>query len=307
MALDDVVHCAAGLRIVRDGRARSGDRVLRVEGPRPVALPPEPPVESRRADAMVWRRHWIEPDRMVIEFVDLAWVEVRDVTSTVAFDRPLPPDMEEHLLLDHVLPLVLARDGHTVLHGGLMSLDGTGAVVIGASGAGKSTMIAFAWQQGWTVGGDDGTVVVPSSPPRAEPTYSTIRLSAASIELLGIDPSSTVPVAGKLRIDDPTRPFAPDAVAVRVVASVVRAPAGAAASFERLDGMDAHALLFGSTFHAELSGGRRLTTTVDHLARIIETADVGRLTIPGGRRGLAAAERVLRDALASSLSRPVAR
>lgn len=300
MALDDVVHCASGLRIVRDGRTRMGDRVLHVEGPRPVALPSEAAVESRRADAVVWRRHWIEPDRMVIEFVDLAWVEVRDADRTVAFDRPLPPDMEEHLLLDHVLPLVLARDGHIVLHGGLISLDRRGAVVIGASGAGKSTVIAFAWQQGWTVGGDDGTVVVPSSPPRGEPTYSTIRLSAASVELLGIDPDLTVPVAGKLRIDDPRRPFEPAAVDLRVIASIVRAPEGAAASFERLDAMDAHALLFGSTFHAELSGGLRLATTVDQLARIIEAADVGRLTVPDGRPGLAATEAVLRDVLASS-------
>lgn len=300
MAIDGVVHCACGLSIVRDGRSLSGDRVLNVEGHRPVDLPAEPGVEARRSDAVIWRRHWTESDRMVIEFIDLACVEVRDATRTVAFDRPLPPDLEEHLLLDHVLPLVLARDGHTVLHGGLISLDRKGAVVIGASGAGKSTMIAFAWQQGWTVGGDDGTVVVPSSPPRAEPTYSTVRLSAASVELLGIDPDSTVPVAGKLRIDDARRPFEPDAVDLRVLASIVRAPEGAAASFERLDAMDAHALLFGSTFHAELSSGPRLASTVDHLARIIEAADVGRLTVPEGRPGLAAAEAVLRDVLARS-------
>ena len=48
-----------------------------------------------------------------------------------------------------------------VLHGAVVSRDGAGAVLIGATGAGKSTLTAYAWQAGWTVGGDDGAEPAP--------------------------------------------------------------------------------------------------------------------------------------------------
>ena len=141
----------------------------------PIARLSSSPVEAQRSDGFVWRRHWHAENRLVIDFVDLAVVEVHEAAGTIVFDRALAPEMEQHLLFDHVLPLVLASRGNLVLHAGVISRHGKGVVVAGASGAGKSTFTAFVWRNGWTVGNDDGAVIFPTNPPTVEPTYSTVR------------------------------------------------------------------------------------------------------------------------------------
>lgn len=299
MSLEAVTVCSGGLRIAQRGATPPDDAAeLRVGAVATVTPPPDPPVEARRSDEAVWRRHWPGADRLVIEFVGLALVEVDHARGIVTFDRPLPADTEQHLLFDHVLPLILAHRGALVVHGAIVSRAGRGAVLVGSSGAGKSTLATFAWQREWTVGGDDGAVLRATRPPAAEPTYATVRLPPASAELLGIvaEPGSTV--VGKLRLsDDGARPFRQDAVELALVAVLQPVAAGEVARFERLGGIDAHAELFGSTFHAELSGHRLLPAVVGDLATIVEATVVGRLSVPRGVDGLAAAERVLRSQL----------
>ena len=48
-----------------------------------VPLPRSQPVEARNMDGVVWRRHWWESTRLVIDFVDLAVAVVDDVSWTV--------------------------------------------------------------------------------------------------------------------------------------------------------------------------------------------------------------------------------
>ena len=296
VALGEIVVCSGGLLVAQRGAALPAQGpVLRVGAVRAVFAPDSPPTEARRSDGVVWRRHWLQDDRLVIEFVNLATVEVDEASSTVVFDRLLPPEMEQHLLLDHVLPLTLARDGALVLHAGLISRDGKGVALVGASGAGKSTVTAFAWQKGWTVGGDDGVVLFPTVPPTVEPTYTTVRLTRESTALLGFAPEGTSPAVGKLRLTgNGRRAFRQDPVELSFIVIIDPAPAGAAAGFERLGAIDAHAQLFGSTFHADLSANRFLPAVVEGLASIVETTPVGRLSVPRGLDGLVAAERLLR-------------
>ncbi|HEV2070522.1 MAG TPA: hypothetical protein VGR26_12070 [Acidimicrobiales bacterium] len=296
MTLEDVILCSGGLRVAQRGaRPPLHGPALTVSGIAPIRLPDAAPVEARRADNVVWRRHWLEEERLAIEFVGLAAVEVDEASGSVTFDRHLPREMEQHLLLDHVLPLVLARRGRLVVHGGVVSRHGRGAVLIGASGAGKSTLTAFAWQQGWTVGGDDGAVLYDTDPPVVEPTYATVRLTPGSAELLGIVPETSSAVVGKRRITgDGDRAFRQQRVEVGLIAIIEPAAAGQPARFQQLDGGEAHARLFGSTFHAELSGTGLLPGVIDRLASIVEASTVGRLTVPHGIEGLAAAERLLR-------------
>jgi hypothetical protein len=136
MTLEGVVRCGGGLTVAQRGAGGpKGGSNLVVEDHAPVAVPSSPPVEARRQDAWIWRRHWIEANRLVVEFVDLTLVEVDQSSGAVVFDRELPPEMEQHLLLDHVLPLVLASRGAVVLHGAVISRSGAGAVLIGATGA----------------------------------------------------------------------------------------------------------------------------------------------------------------------------
>jgi hypothetical protein len=228
----------------------------------------------------------------VIEFVDLATVEVSEA-GLVTFDRPLPEEVEQHLLLDHVLPLALATSGSVVVHGGVISLDGRGAVLVGSSGAGKSTLTAFAWRRGWAVGGDDGAVMAAGPPPTAEPTYSTMRLTFDSLKMLDIDPKKSAPIAGKVRVTgEGPEVFRPEPVELCVIAILVAGTAGSEATFTAVDGVEAHAELFGSTFHPDLTMPS-IARTVDELGRIVDATTVGRLTVPRGRAGLSAAERLL--------------
>jgi hypothetical protein len=303
MALAEIVRCAGGLTVAQRGAdlSTAPPPSLRVDEIRPVEAPESPPIEVQRDDGVVWRRHWSTPDRLIVDFVDVGWVQVRD--GVVVFDRELDEEMEQHLLLDHILPLVLARQGHLVLHGGVISRDGAGVVLVGATGAGKSTLTGFAWQQGWTVGGDDGAVVHPSRPPRVEPTYATVRLSAESADLLGIDPEMRTAITNKLRITAPAdRAFRQEVVDLALVAVIEPGDDGPVASLERIDPIAAHARLFGSTFHADLERARSLPVIIEGLAVIVETTPVVALTVPRGADGLASAEGLLRDLLASTVT-----
>lgn len=313
MTLADVVVCSGGLLVVQRGAERfpeSSDSPdspsLRV-GPVGAVTPPDsPPLTARRSDNVVWRRHWPQDRRLVVEFVDVAFVEVDDTAGTVVFDRELLAEMEQHLLFDHILPLVLARNGRIVLHGGVVSRAGRGVVLVGSSGAGKSTLTAYLWQHGWTVGGDDGAVLSPGSDsngvPTAEPTYATLRLSPASAHLLGLATDSSSPVVGKLRFsdcrlsDDGQGRFRQAPVGLRLVAIVEPQLDRGEAAFERLGGIEAHAELFGSTFHADFSR-TMLPAVVDGLGAVVEATMVGRLRVPRGRDGLARAEALLRGLL----------
>lgn len=297
MGLAPVVECAAGLRVARRG-APPGAADLRVGPVSDVAAPGHGAVDAQRADGVVWRRHRATEDRLVVEFVDVAVAAVDLGTGLVTFDRALGAESEEHLLLDHLLPLVLAHRGHVVLHAGLVSRGDRGAVLVGSSGAGKSTLTAYAWRHGWTLGGDDGVVVVPAAPPRVQPTYATVRLHPDGAGLVGLADADSTPVLGKVRIGaGGDGPFRLDPVRAAVVALVEPAALGATARFDRIRGIDAHAELFGSTFHAELGPGRLLPAVVDTLADLVDATVVGRLAVPRGVEGLAAAEAVLRHEL----------
>jgi hypothetical protein len=300
VTLQEVVHCSGGLLVAQRGalETEAPAAVLRVAEIAEIRLPETAPVEARRTDDVVWRRHWSGHDRLVIEFVDLARVAVDDVRGTVTFDRELPDETEQHLLFDHILPLVLARRGALVVHGGLISQDGRGVVLVGHSGAGKSTLAAYSWRQGWTLGNDDGAVLFPTDPPAVEPTYATLRLTPASVELLGLTQVSTTNVVGKVRLAvGDSKAFHQERVRLDIIAIIEPGPADGEARFAPLSGVAAHAKLFGSTFHADLSRERRLPLVVDALASIIETTTVGRLQVPRGLDGLARSEMLLRDLL----------
>lgn len=295
MSLTSVVPCSAGLHVAQRGAVLSpSQHGLEVGTVAPVDVPAAAGRESRRHDGRIWRRVWSAADGLVIQYVGVSIVRV-DPTGRVTFDRELDPELEQHLLLDHVLPLTLAWRGFLVLHGAFISRRDSGVVLLGSTGAGKSTLTAFALQRGWTLGGDDGVVVHVGEQTRAEPTYSTVRLTPTSADMLGIDPTVMAPVAGKRRLkleplaDRPTEP-----VAVKVFAVLAR---GTTAKFSPLVGAAAHARLFSSTFQVHEPTHPGLASLVARLAHISESSQCGVLTVPSGVAGLSEAERMLRALL----------
>lgn len=305
--LDDVVTCGGGLTVAPSSTVTPSESCptreatgteLRIGPVGTVHLPDSSPMEAQLGNGVVWRRHWTHDGWLMFEFVDQAGVSVSP-EGAITFDRELDSELQEHLLFDHVLPIVLARNGHLVLHGGIVSREDRGVALVGSSGAGKSTLAAHLWNHGWTVGNDDGVILTRStSAVRAEPTYATLRLTPSGAELVGVDPSGTSPVVGKLRLADRRgRRFRQEPVDLVLIVVVEPEVEGAAASFEPLGGMDAHAELFGSTFHADWKRDERLPRVLADLAAVVEACTIGRLRVPRGRPGLAAADQLLRSLL----------
>lgn len=126
-------------------------------------------------------------------------LQILNFTSTVFFVRPGQPTKVyywcnekapgsaefRHLLLDLVLPRVLASKGLMVLHGALLSRGKSGLALIGPTGSGKSTLATAMTKCGWELLSDDGFVVtIDGLRVRAAPTYRTLRLWPDSIRSL---------------------------------------------------------------------------------------------------------------------------
>lgn len=280
------VRAAGGLKVTDE--TTGGDLV--VSQVASIDPPDRDPIPSHRIDGTLWRRHWHEPHRLVIDFVGAVVVEVNH--SAITFDREISSDAKEHIVLDHILPLWLAWRGNLVIHAGLVADGDRGVALIGRSGAGKSTLTAHLANQGWQLGGDDGIVVTGVAPPLAEATYSSIRLTDQSVALLGATEHS--PIAGKHRLLTTAMSSLECPVPLRLLAFVEPAarssatPMGAAAT---------HAQLFGSTFHADLDPERSLPSMFEAIAGVVDAVPGVTLRVGRGIEGLEATREQLQELL----------
>jgi hypothetical protein len=82
------------------------------------------------------------------------------------------------LLLDQVLPRLVAHRESLVLHAGAVSIDGRAVAFFGDTGGGKSTLAGSFHAAGYPLLTDDSLVItVEGGAPRARPTYPGLRLS----------------------------------------------------------------------------------------------------------------------------------
>lgn len=65
----------------------------------------------------------------------------------------------EHLLLDQVVPRILAHFGRLTIHGAGIVVDDRLIVILGKSGRGKSTITAWLVSEGYAIVGDDAVVI----------------------------------------------------------------------------------------------------------------------------------------------------
>jgi hypothetical protein len=237
----------------------------------------------------VWSLH----GRMVVELRDLVRCELRDGDPSVVLDHELPAAVRRHVLEDHLLPLVLAREGRLVLHGGVVGDRGRGVVLQGGSGAGKSTLTVHLGRQGWWVGGDDAAVVGEGHPPTVRATHPSVRLLPDAAALLGVDAATTTPVAGKLRLppagDAPLGASLPLAAVVELHPVPATEPAGV----DVLRGVAAHVALLSCSFHVDRTDTERMAVLVSQLGRVAREVTVARLRVPRGTAGLVAEQHAL--------------
>src|SRR4249919_3720578 len=115
-----------------------------------------------------------------------AWVTPdRRITLWRRYDASI--ESLRHVLLDQILPRVLAQQGHLVLHGAAVQTQGGSTLLmLGDSGMGKSTLAAAFGQSGADVLSDDGVLITLSQGEthtvHAVPCYAGLRLWPDSLD-----------------------------------------------------------------------------------------------------------------------------
>ena len=93
------------------------------------------------------------------------------------------PETLHHLLLDQVLPRLLAHQGHIVLHAGAVAMNDRAVAFVGTTGAGKSSLVASLHATGVPLLSDDGLIVrLNGDAVEGLATYASLRLWPDALE-----------------------------------------------------------------------------------------------------------------------------
>ncbi len=274
----------------------AGDDQVDVRLTQIVALP---------ADVVAWldsrRDDWVDgffvgvdgAERLVVHIERSAtFVVSADGTTIEVWVDRAPDEYTSHLVVDHVVPRMLARREYTVLHATAVDLGGAAVAFVGRSGAGKSTMAMSFVAAGARLMADD-CLVLDTRDGKAVVTtsYAGGRLLPDSADALGMRDGAVMPGTGKhrIRLDQAlpsgTRlPLAALFVLERGTepdAIVQAEPLGATRSFWELAN---HAYLFAA--EADLDG----------LADVVDVTPVYRLRYPTSFDSLVDVHRAVRTA-----------
>lgn len=97
----------------------------------------------------------------------------------------VPSVTVRHLMLNQVLPLVLSRRGRFVLHAAAIAVGGEVMGLVGATGSGKSTLVAACGRLGAAVVADDSLVLHRRGDGWvAVPSYPAVRLWPDALDRL---------------------------------------------------------------------------------------------------------------------------
>jgi len=139
-------------------------------------------------------------EQFLIYFPDLARFDV-DLTRRTIRVSPLPDTSDitvQHLLVDQVLPRLIAHDGSLVLHSAGVQVNDEGILLLGQSGRGKSTLAASFHAQGFPLLGDDAMIIKfgkNGSNACCRPLYQSLRLFPDSVAAVFNGPRGHTPVA----------------------------------------------------------------------------------------------------------------
>lgn len=147
-----------------------------------------------------WLHHWRQGDDIVLSLARHGpdhhlmrvpgWADFRmdrgqRHIEVVPLVDALDPATLEHLLVDQVLPRVLAGTGRFMAHASALSINGQVALFSGPSGHGKSTLAAIFRLAGHELLSDDCLQLQPGvGGVTALPTYPGLRLRADSRQAL---------------------------------------------------------------------------------------------------------------------------
>jgi len=196
----------------------------------------------------------------------------------------LPDGTLEHLLIDQVLPRVLAHQGRLVIHAGCVATRWGAIGFLGDSGAGKSTLSAEFARAGHPLLGDDGILVRGTAPTGFEAlaTYPGLRLLPDPLVHLFDERAGAAPVAHyteKRRIDrdsgDLTLATGPEPLRALYLL-VVGTPIEIAPLPER----EAFMTLVAASFQLHLDDQERSRGLFDRIGALLDAVPVRRLSYP---------------------------
>ena len=147
----------------------------------------------------------------VVDFPNLARFSVNPYTSEIVINSHTDETTLSHLLLDQVLPRLLAFSGEIILHGGAVVLHDIGAIAfLGESGHGKSSMTTSFVQNGAELLSDDAVKLdIKSEPPSLSGLYPSLRLWPNALDGLNVKSAETSDMAHystKRRVSTPSSP-----------------------------------------------------------------------------------------------------
>lgn len=143
-------------------------------------------------------------------FFDQMVIDVRTEDQLIvdhSLPLTIPSSTRRHVLADQLYPRVLSHEGNLVLHAGAFEANDQSILVVGASGRGKSSLVASFQQAGYPLLGDDALVISEiDGVACAKAVYPSLRLFPDSIKALFAEIVSTTKVApytSKQRVEIP--------------------------------------------------------------------------------------------------------
>jgi hypothetical protein len=192
-----------------------------------------------------------------------------------------------HLLLDQVLPRVLAHSGRLVLHASAVRLDDRCVAFLADSGGGKSTLAARLHADGMALLADDGLVVRHDQKSvRVVPTYRSLRLWPDSVDSVFVERPATSAMAhytSKRRVLlEPTceRDASPLPLAGLYVLRSLSGNEDALVNIARLSQRDACIAIIANAFQLDATDLQRAAHTLAQAADVAKIVPAFRLSFP---------------------------
>jgi hypothetical protein len=194
-------------------------------------------------------------------------------------------------VVGHVLPLLLHRAGAWPLHASAVATDAGALVLVGARGAGKSTLAAACTGLGAALVADDTAVLDAGTPARIRPAGLPLRVRPDVADALGLAGEDDGWGKRRLAVTHASGASLPVAAVL-----LVQPIASGRATIEHVAPRAAIATLAASSKLAALLGRDHAPTALLAAARLVETVPVRRLVVP---RDLAALPAIARALLAT--------
>ncbi len=187
----------------------------------------------------------------------------------------LPEITLRHLLVDQLIPHLLAVDGALVLHASCVGVGGRAMAFVGPTGAGKSSLAAAFVQEGATLLADDFVLLADDGRGGylATPAYPSLRLWTDAADHFagpGARLHQVADYTAKRRWEAPPDATSRDPLPLHAVVAPGSEPAAGQPDLRigRLRGADAFAVLYPQAFRVERTGRSNHEADLDRFVQL---------------------------------------